>query len=158
MAKAKHNLWKRRKNGPDKLIRSNKEWKKRSSMMKRKTKIQVEKVEGLQNMELTWTGIGLLVVQMFTTEPNLLPGMSTDPCDLNQGKDITFIKYDDIQSIKTHNYSKCDGGMVEFYTEGTNVSDSLGVEPITIRFYNKNDYNTFTNELIIKIKDNKIGK
>ena len=47
MAKAKHNLWKRRKNGPDKLIRSNKEWKKRSSMMKRKTKIQVEKVEGL---------------------------------------------------------------------------------------------------------------
>jgi len=26
MAKAKHNLWKRRKNGPDKLIRSHKEW------------------------------------------------------------------------------------------------------------------------------------
>jgi len=26
MAKAKHNLWKRRKNGPDKLIRSHKQW------------------------------------------------------------------------------------------------------------------------------------
>ena len=26
MAKAKHNLWKRRKNRPDKLVRSHKEW------------------------------------------------------------------------------------------------------------------------------------
>jgi len=26
MSKAKHNLWKRRSNGPDKLVRSHKQW------------------------------------------------------------------------------------------------------------------------------------
>ena len=34
MAHAKHNLWKRRKNKPDKLIRSHKEWKKRAAHSK----------------------------------------------------------------------------------------------------------------------------
>ena len=30
MSKAKHNLWKRRKNKPDKLVRSHKQWLERS--------------------------------------------------------------------------------------------------------------------------------
>ena len=39
MAKAKHNLWKRRKNKPDKLVRSHREWVERTRYNKLQTAI-----------------------------------------------------------------------------------------------------------------------
>tara|TARA_B100000287_G_C20615742_1_gene773945 strand:- start:1191 stop:1463 length:273 start_codon:yes stop_codon:yes gene_type:complete len=88
-------------------------------------------------MTITWTAIGLLVVQSF---------MPSSP----EKKDFTYIKYDEIQAIQTENYAK--GGLVKFYLEG-NASDSLGLVPIEINLYTEEAMNEFVMELTDKLKN-----
>ena len=75
---------------------------------------------------ITWTAIGLIVIQSFI--PN-------NP----EKKDMTFIRYDEIQAIQTENYTANGfGGVVKFYLEG-NASDSLGLVPIEIHLYTEKE-------------------
>lgn len=89
---------------------------------------------------ITWTAIGLIVIQSF------IPGKS-------ETKDMTFIRYNEIQAIQTENYTMDGmGGVVKFYLEG-NASDSLGLVPIEIHLYTEEEMNAFVNELTDKLKD-----
>ena len=88
-------------------------------------------------MTITWTAIGLLVVQSF---------MPSSP----EKKDFTYIKYDEIQAIQTENYAT--GGLVKFYLEG-NASDSLGLVPIEINLYTEEAMNEFVKVLTSKLED-----
>ena len=91
-------------------------------------------------MALTWTAIGLLVIQSFTP---------SSP----ETKDLTFIMYDEIQAIQTENYTMDGmGGIVKFYLEG-NASDSLGLVPIEIHLYTEEEMNDFVEQLADKLKD-----
>ena len=89
---------------------------------------------------ITWTAIGLIVIQ------TLMPGKP-------ETKDMTFIRYDEIQAIQTENYSANGfGGVVNFYLEG-NASDRLGLVPIKIHLYTEKEMNDFVKELADKLKD-----
>ena len=52
MAHAKHNLWKRRKNKPDKLVRSHKEWKKRAAHSKVRHALELAENRRIYEKEL----------------------------------------------------------------------------------------------------------
>ena len=89
-------------------------------------------------MIIKWTAIGLMVLQSFTPEKP-------------ENKDMTFIRYEDIQAIKTENYTIDGmGGVVKFYLEG-NTSDSLGLIPIEINLYTEEEMNKFVDELTKKL-------
>jgi len=91
-------------------------------------------------MAVTWTAVGLLVIQSFAP---------SSP----ETKDLTFIMYDDIQAIQTENYTIDGmGGVVKFYLEG-NTSDSLGLIPIEINLYTEEEMNNFVEQLADKLKD-----
>ena len=91
-------------------------------------------------MIIKWTAIGLMVLQSFTPEKP-------------ENKDMTFIRYDDIQAIQTENYTIDGmGGVVKFYLEG-NASDSLGLVPIEINLYTEEAMNEFVKVLTSKLED-----
>ena len=91
-------------------------------------------------MVIKFTAIGLLVIQSF---------MPSKP----DNKDITFIRFDEIQAIQTENYTIDGmGGVVKFYLEGS-ASDSLGLVPIEINLYTEKEMNEFVIELTDKLKD-----